>query len=128
MTLAGQIRLGGPNEGKAHSGPLINEWRLHRLRDYIDEDKSEGAEVVIGSHRLDCTGYFVHRTVPAEVRSDMRLYPSEIFGPVVAVTPFDDELVAMANDTRMVSPLQLGQEMFCALTDLPSVSIATPSC
>ena len=68
---------------------------------YIDEGKRDGAEVVIGGHRLDRTGYFVHPTVLAEVTSDMRLYQEEIFGPVVAVTPFDDddEVVAMANDT-----------------------------
>jgi aldehyde dehydrogenase (NAD+) len=68
---------------------------------YIDEGKRDGAEVVIGGHRLDRTGWFVHPTVLAEVTPDMRLYQEEIFGPVVAVTPFDDddEVVAMANDT-----------------------------
>jgi phenylacetaldehyde dehydrogenase len=100
-TLAGKIRLGGPNEGKVHSGPLISERQLHRVMGYVDEGKRAGAEVVIGGHRLDRTGYFVHPTVLAEVTSDMRLYQEEIFGPVVAVTPFDDddEAVAMANDT-----------------------------
>jgi phenylacetaldehyde dehydrogenase len=99
--LAGKIRLGGPSDDKVHSGPLISERQLHRVMDYIDEGKREGAEVVIGGHRLDRTGYFVHPTVLTEVRSDMRLYKEEIFGPVVAVTPFDDddEVVAMANDT-----------------------------
>ena len=100
-TLAGKIRLGGPNEGKVHSGPIISERQLNRVMGYIDEGKREGAEVVIGGHRLDRTGYFVHPTVLAQVTSDMRLYQEEIFGPVVAVTPFDDddEVVAMANDT-----------------------------
>jgi aldehyde dehydrogenase (NAD+) len=100
-TLAGKIRLGGPNEGKVHSGPIISERQLHRVMDYIDEGRRDGAEVVIGGHRLDRTGYFVHPTVLAEVTSDMRLYQEEIFGPVVAVTPFDDddEVVAMANDS-----------------------------
>ena len=100
-TLAGKIRLGGPNEGKVHSGPIISERQLQRVMGYIDEGKREGAEVVIGGHRLDRTGYFVHPTVLAQVTSDMRLYQEEIFGPVVAVTPFDDddEVVAMANDT-----------------------------
>lgn len=101
-TLAGKIRLGGPDEGnKAHSGPIISERQLKRVMGYIDEGKRDGAEVVIGGHRLDRTGYFVHPTVLAQVTSDMRLYREEIFGPVVAVTPFDDddEVVAMANDT-----------------------------
>ena len=100
-TLAGKIRLGGPNEERVHSGPLISEKQLHRVMGYIDEGKRDGAEVVIGGHRLDRTGYFVHPTVLADVTSDMRLYQEEIFGPVVAVTPFDDddEVVPMANDT-----------------------------
>ncbi len=99
--LAGRIRLGGPNDERVHSGPLISERQLHRVMGYIDEGKRDGAEVVIGGHRLDRTGYFVHPTVLAGVTSDMRLYQEEIFGPVVAVTPFDDddEVVAMANDT-----------------------------
>lgn len=99
---AGRIRLGGPSEGnRAHSGPIISERQLHRVMGYIDEGKRDGAEVVVGGHRLDRTGYFVHPTVLTEVTSDMRLYQEEIFGPVVAVTPFDDddEVVAMANDT-----------------------------
>jgi phenylacetaldehyde dehydrogenase len=101
-TMAGKIRLGGPNDGnKAHSGPIISERQLNRVMGYIDEGKRDGAEVVIGGHRLDRTGYFVHPTVLAQVTSDMRLYQEEIFGPVVAVIPFDDddEVVAMANDT-----------------------------
>ena len=101
-TLAAKIRLGGPNEGKrVHSGPIISERQLRRVMGYIDEGKDDGAEVVIGGYRLDRTGYFVHPTVLAQVTSDMRLYQEEIFGPVVAVTPFDDdnEVVAMANDT-----------------------------
>jgi len=100
-TFAGKIRLGGPNEGRVHSGPLISERQLHRVMGYVDEGKREGAEVLIGGHRLDRTGYFVHPTVFARVRPDMRLYQEEIFGPVVAVTPFDDDddVVAMANDS-----------------------------
>jgi phenylacetaldehyde dehydrogenase len=100
-TLARKIRLGGPNEGKVHSGPIISERQLHRVLGYIDDGTREGAEVVVGGHRLDRTGYFVHPTVLAQVRRDTRVFQEEIFGPVVAVTPFDDEdeVVALANDS-----------------------------
>jgi aldehyde dehydrogenase (NAD+) len=100
-TLADKLRFGGPNEERVHSGPLISEKQLHRVMGYIDEGRRDGAEVVTGGHRLDRTGYFVHPTVLADVTSDMRLYQEEIFGPVVAVIPFedDDEAVASANDT-----------------------------
>jgi aldehyde dehydrogenase (NAD+) len=101
-TLAGKLRYGGPTEdNRAHSGPLISERQLHRVMGYIDEGKQEGAEVVIGGHRLDRKGWFVHPTVLAEVTPDMRLYQEEIFGPVVAVTPFDDDddVIPLANDS-----------------------------
>ena len=100
-TLAGKIRLGGPNDGKVHSGPIISERQLNRVMGYIDEGKSDGVEVVTGGYRLERTGYFVHPTVLAGVSQDMRLFQEEIFGPVVAVTPFDDDddVVAMANDS-----------------------------
>jgi aldehyde dehydrogenase (NAD+) len=101
-TLAGKLRFGGPSEGnRPHSGPIISERQMHRVMGYIDDGKRDGAEVVIGGHRLDRPGWFVHPTVLADVTPDMRLYREEIFGPVVAVTPFDDddEVVAMANDT-----------------------------
>jgi len=101
-TLAGKLRYGGPKEGnRAHSGPLISERQLHRVMGYIEEGKQEGAEVVTGGQRMDRKGWFVHPTVLAQVRPDMRLYQEEIFGPVVAVTPFDDddEVIPLANDS-----------------------------
>ena len=101
-TLAGKLRYGGPSEGnRAHSGPLISEKQLHRVLGYIDGGKQEGAEVVVGGHRLDRKGWFVHPTVFAQVRPEMRIYQEEIFGPVVAVTPFDtdDEVIPLANDS-----------------------------
>jgi acyl-CoA reductase-like NAD-dependent aldehyde dehydrogenase len=98
---AHKMRLGGPNEGKVHSGPIISERQLHRVLEYIDDGRREGAEVVVGGHRLDRTGYFVHPTVLAQVRQDTRVFQEEIFGPVVAVTPFDDddEVMALANNS-----------------------------
>ena len=101
-TLAGKLRYGGPTEGnRAHSGPLISERQLHRVMGYIDGGKEDGAEVVVGGHRLDRKGWFVHPTVFAQVRPEMRIFQEEIFGPVVAVTPFDtdDEVVPLANDS-----------------------------
>ncbi|MDG4669308.1 aldehyde dehydrogenase family protein [Mycobacterium sp. 236(2023)] len=99
--LANNLPLGGPNEENIFSGPLISAKQLTRVLGFIDEGKSDGVEVVAGGHRLDRKGYFVHPTVLTNVTRDMRLYQQEIFGPVVAVLPFDDEdeAVAMANDT-----------------------------
>lgn len=99
--IANGIQLGGPKDEGAHIGPLISRKQLNRVMGYVDEGRQEGVEVVTGGHRLDRKGYFVHPTVLTNVSTDARLYREEIFGPVVAVLPFDDEdeAIALANDT-----------------------------
>ena len=52
----------------AHSGPIISERQMNRVLGYIDNGKTDGAEVVVGGHRLDRPGWFVHPTVLAERR------------------------------------------------------------
>jgi aldehyde dehydrogenase (NAD+) len=95
------IQLGGHKDEGAHIGPLISARQLSRVMGYVDEGRQEGAEVVTGGYRLDRKGYFVHPTVLTGVSTGARLYREEIFGPVVAVLPFDDEdeAIALANDT-----------------------------
>lgn len=95
------LRLGGPDEGNVDIGPLISQKQLDRVMGFIDEGRRDGVEIVTGGNRLDRRGYFVQPTVLTNVRPDMRLFREEIFGPVVAVMPFDDEeeVIASANDS-----------------------------
>ena len=99
--LADSVRLGGPDDDHAQIGPIISEKQLRRVMGFIDEGKRDGVEVVAGGERLDRSGYFVHPTVLTDVDPGMRLYRQEIFGPVVAVLPFDDddEVVDLANSS-----------------------------
>lgn len=99
--LANSVKLGGPSEDDVLIGPIISEKQLNRVMGFIDEGKRDGVEVVTGGDRLDRKGYFVHPTVLTDVDPAMRLYQQEIFGPVVAVLPFDDdeEVVALANNS-----------------------------
>lgn len=99
--IANAVQLGGPTDENALIGPLISQKQLGRVMGYIDEGKRDGVEVVTGGQRLDRPGYFVHPTVLTDVDPAMRLYQQEIFGPVVAVLPFDDddEVVALANNS-----------------------------
>jgi phenylacetaldehyde dehydrogenase len=99
--IANVIQLGGPQDEGANLGPLVSQKQLNRVMGYVDEGKRDGVEVVAGGYRLDRKGYFVHPTVLTHVSTSARLYREEIFGPVVAVLPFDDEdeAVALANDT-----------------------------
>jgi aldehyde dehydrogenase (NAD+) len=98
---ANALRLGGPDDGDVDIGPLISAKQLGRVMGFIDEGRRDGVEVVAGGHRLDRPGYFVAPTVLTGVREDMRLMKEEIFGPVVAVVPFDDEeeVIGWANDS-----------------------------
>jgi phenylacetaldehyde dehydrogenase len=101
-TIANAMKMGGPKEEGTMSGPLISQKQLTRVLGYLEQGKSDGAELVTGGHRLDRKGYFVHPTVVTNVDPDSsRLFQEEIFGPVVTILPFDDddEAVALANNS-----------------------------
>jgi phenylacetaldehyde dehydrogenase len=101
-TIANAMKMGGPKEEGTMSGPLISQKQLKRVLGYLEQGKSDGAEIVTGGHRLDRRGYFVHPTVVTNLDPDTsRLFQEEIFGPVVTILPFDDEdeAVALANNS-----------------------------
>lgn len=90
--------------GDGKLGPLVSERQRDRVRDYIRSGIEEGARLVTGGDEppegLE-RGYFVRPTVFSDVRNDMRIAQEEIFGPVIALLPYDseDEAVRIANDT-----------------------------
>jgi acyl-CoA reductase-like NAD-dependent aldehyde dehydrogenase len=95
------IRQGNGLDPKTHMGPLVSQEQKDRVLSYIDAGKKEGAKVLAGGEAGDGKGYFVKPTVFSEVKDQMKIAREEIFGPVVAVMPFDtvDEVVSRANDT-----------------------------
>ena len=95
---ARNLRLGHGLDPDADLGPLVNGTQAARVAFYVDDGVSDGAEIVAGGRRFD---NFFEPTVITSVRPDMRLMREEIFGPVVAVTPFDDvaEAIGHANDS-----------------------------
>ncbi|HTM84431.1 MAG TPA: aldehyde dehydrogenase family protein [Mycobacterium sp.] len=100
--MANSMQLGGPKDAGAMIGPLISQKQLTRVMGYLEQGRSDGAELVTGGHRLDRKGYFVHPTVVTNVDpATSRLFQEEIFGPVVTILPFDDddEAIALANDS-----------------------------
>jgi phenylacetaldehyde dehydrogenase len=99
-----KIRLGPGWEADTEMGPLVSDEQHRRVSGYLDAGRGEGARVVCGGDRPGgdlAGGYYVQPTVFADVRSDMRIMQEEIFGPVVAVTPFSDveEVLAAGNDS-----------------------------
>jgi len=102
--LAGKIRIGMPLSPDTHIGPHTSAEQLAKTKSFIDLGKSEGARLIAGGGRpagLD-RGYFIQPTVFADVDNRSELAQNEIFGPVLAIMPFDheDQVVEMANDVK----------------------------
>ena len=91
-------------DSDARLGPLVSDVQRERVRGYIRKGVEEGARIVTGGDDPPdgCDrGYFVRPTVFSDVRNDMTIAQEEIFGPVLAIIPYDDEeeAVRIANDT-----------------------------
>lgn len=101
---ATKIRVGSGFD-KSHIGPLVSERQLERVMGYIASGRSGGARIVTGGERLGddlAGGYFLRPTIFTHEDDALPLVQEEIFGPVAAVTAFEDwdELIARANSTR----------------------------
>jgi aldehyde dehydrogenase (NAD+) len=101
----GKVRI-GPWYEDVQMGPLISAKQEQRVLGYLDLGREEGAEIVVGGHKLSGAGYdqgfFVEPTIFDRVAPDMRIAQEEIFGPVLSVLTYDDEdeAIAIANGTR----------------------------
>ena len=96
-----RLRIGDPLDDATDVGALISEAHLRKVTGYVDLAVQEGGTIVAGGHRLDRAGYFVEPTIITGLGCECRVLQEEIFGPVVTITPFDDdEAVTFANSTR----------------------------
>ncbi|MCX4090833.1 aldehyde dehydrogenase [Nocardia sp. alder85J] len=106
VELARSARMGDPRAETTQVGPITTPPQYRKVLDYIEVAKAEGAQAVLGggpATRPECgTGWFVEPTIFTGVDNAMRIAQEEVFGPVLAVIPFDDEdhAVALANDVR----------------------------
>jgi len=98
---ANEMKLGPGMDETTDMGPLISKKQMDRVLGYIEKGKEEGAKVLTGGERAFDKGYFVKPTIFADVSDDMTISREEIFGPVVAVYPFDtvEEVITRANDS-----------------------------
>ena len=102
---AKRIRVGPGFAPKVHIGPIVSEKQLQNIMGFIDGGRQQGAQIVSGGQRLGgdlAGGYFIEPAVVTHADDSLQLVREEIFGPVVAVTPFEtwDELIQRANGTR----------------------------
>jgi aldehyde dehydrogenase (NAD+) len=101
---AEQVTVGDPN-GNAMLGPVVSEVQFDKIQALIQKGIDEGATLVTGGvgrpEGLD-KGYFVKPTVFGNVNNEMTIAREEIFGPVLAILPYEsiDQAIAIGNDTE----------------------------
>jgi betaine-aldehyde dehydrogenase len=98
------LPVGDPMDPSTMIGPLAASRQRDRVEGYIAIGRKEGARVACGGGRPRhlARGWYVEPTVFVDVRNDMRIAREEIFGPVLAVIPYDDidDAVRIANDSE----------------------------
>jgi len=102
--VAEETAVATAHQSGRHIGPVVSKLQWDKIQDLIQAGIDEGARVVAGGPGLPegvNRGYYVRPTVFADVNNDMTVARQEIFGPVLAIIPFDteEEAVAIANDT-----------------------------
>ncbi|OCP35124.1 aldehyde dehydrogenase family protein [Ensifer sp. LC163] len=109
VEIAGRVgrgaEVGDPTKEGSHIGPLVSDVQFGRVQALIEAGIAEGARLVVGGAGKPEgfeTGYFVKPTIFADVNNTMRIAREEVFGPVLAIIPFDteEEAIAIANDTN----------------------------
>jgi 5-carboxymethyl-2-hydroxymuconic-semialdehyde dehydrogenase len=100
---AQRVKVGYPHDPATEVGALVHPEHFEKVMSYVEVGKTEGRLVAGGGQPEGFAfGNFVAPTVFADVAPDARIFQEEIFGPVVAITPFDtdEEALALANDTK----------------------------
>ena len=98
------VTVGDPTSAEIQVGPVVSRIQFERVEDYISKGIAEGAKLVIGGEgRPDGLkkGYYVKPTIFSNVNNNMLIAREEIFGPVLAILPYqtEEEAIRIANDT-----------------------------
>lgn len=98
----GAWQLGDPRDENVSLGPMIEQAHFDKVMGHITTAQNEGAKLITGGKAVNIgSGWYVEPTIFDEVDSQMTLFQQEVFGPVLAVTTFDDDndAIALANDS-----------------------------
>jgi aminomuconate-semialdehyde/2-hydroxymuconate-6-semialdehyde dehydrogenase len=104
---ASKLKVGDPLEPTTDQGAMVNKTQLDKVKFYVDLAQKEGGKVVLGGSAPNSIndrcrdGYFFQPTVITGLPVSCRTNREEIFGPVITITPFEDEeeVIGYANDT-----------------------------
>jgi acyl-CoA reductase-like NAD-dependent aldehyde dehydrogenase len=101
------LKQGMPDDWTTETGSMINQQQFDKVRHYVQLGQDEGSRLLLGGQQLTENGLdqglFISPAVFVDVDHDSRMAREEIFGPVMAVMPFDgyDEGLRLANDTEL---------------------------
>ncbi len=115
------LTVGDPLDEKTDFGAIINETQLNSIDEKVQDAVNNGAKLVLGGHKLDRPGYFYAPTVLDNVKQTDSAFKEEIFGPVLAITTYNDfnQFIEDANDTNA------GLSSYIFSNDLSEVMTAT---
>ena len=104
VALVDGMKVGDPLDPATDIGPLVSARQRERVLGYIEAGRNSDAKLVVGGSvpADQPRGWFVAPTVFADVHNSDRIAQEEIFGPVLAVIPYDGdaEAIALANDSE----------------------------
>ena len=104
VALVDGMKVGDPLDPATDIGPLVSARQRERVLGYIESGRNSEAKLVVGGSvpADQPRGWFVAPTVFADVHNSDRIAQEEIFGPVLAVIPYDGdaEAIALANDSE----------------------------
>ena len=94
-----QLKVGDPMDPTVDVGPVIQRKEVDRIREWVDEAVSQGAEVLTGGTG---DGPFFQPTLLSQVTPEMKVCREEVFGPVVTISPYQtfEDALAMVNDSK----------------------------
>ena len=103
---ASKLNQGDPLDEKTEQGAIVNKAQLDKVKFYVDLAQKEGGKIALGGkppkepNERTREGYFFSPTVIVDLPVACRTNREEIFGPVVTITPFEneDEVIRYAND------------------------------
>jgi aldehyde dehydrogenase (NAD+) len=105
LELARTAKMGDPLDDATQVGPITTRPQYKKVLEYIEIARNEDAVCIFGggpARRPECgEGWFVEPTIFTNVTPEMRIAQEEVFGPVLALMPFDDdeEATLIANGT-----------------------------
>jgi aldehyde dehydrogenase (NAD+) len=102
VAVSARGRVGDPNDPTTHIGPIAHRGHYHKVLGDIAAALEAGAELLLdGRDQCRESGYYIGPTIFSGVTNQMQLAQEEVFGPVIAIIPFDDDddVVEIANDS-----------------------------